>query len=419
MSPSALVFSMLSVAGVALVSAMQHKSPYGAKGPFFHSDSHGLLYRDVRKEDPVIQGIDPDAPKPWKALAQPEGQRKSLCTDGKLLPELYLLGAPKSSSTSLAFDLMNAGMLAVHDPFNDKEFHFFDGMLSWDWRSQEEIELQRQQWLHWMPNCPQDEDGLPATSRKLLADFTPDYMRLVSLPENSMRWGIFPPWNGNSMTQYSLGAMPQGGTWKVNMPPVLRKFYGDENSHRLTMIALIREPLARMQSAWYHAQSFNFTNECVNCRSPSFKSSLEEHVAKARRSPPVYSDWLWTGMYGAQLEQWLEHFSANRLLVIPYAYLMKGDKDAVCRELSTRLEFAIDCESNGIPISHEWSHPHPALEEDVSPEERAPFDEFMVDERARLLRVLADASKAGAYLANFDGDNNNEESIKNWLEAGW
>lgn len=404
----------------AIALPMVNRGPYGAKGPFVHHDPHSSLFREEKIRGHDSDDVNAEVQHAWKAQSQPYGQKTTMCADGKQLPELYLLGAPKSSSTSLAFDLMNAGMMSVHDPFNDKEFHFFDGMLSWDWSDETGIEAERRRWLSWMPDCPQPQGGNAlAQNRKLLADFTPDYLRLVTLPENSLQWGTFPPWNGNNAHQYNLGAQPKGGNWKVNMPPVLRKFYGEGKSHQLTLVSLLREPLARMQSAWYHAQTFNFTNECIDCRSPSFKDSLAEHMEKARQDPPVYSDWLWTGMYGAQLEQWLKSFGASRFLLIPYTYLMKGDKDGICRKLSESLEFTMDCNSDGIPLSHEWSHPHPPLDEDIPLDMRMDFVDFMSEERSRLVRLLAEASKQGAFLASYDGEVGSEESIKSWLENGW
>merc|ERR1712187_533614 len=139
-----------------------------------------------------------------------------------------------------------------------------------------------------------------------------------------------------------------------------------------------------MQSAWYHAQSFHFTNECLDCRSPSFRDSLRDHLSMARRSPPYYSDWIWTGMYGRQIERWMKHFSPQKLLVIPFGYLQHKKKDTICQDLSKLINFTMDCDSKGHEMSHEWSHPHPKLENDAPAELIDDFNDLMKQEKEYL-----------------------------------
>merc|ERR1719198_1171217 len=64
----------------------------------------------------------------------------SLCMDGKLVPKVYLLGAQKSATTSLAFDLMKAGIKSAAG--RSKEW----GML--------ESGASRDEWLEQLPFAP-------------------------------------------------------------------------------------------------------------------------------------------------------------------------------------------------------------------------------------------------------------------------
>jgi len=361
---------------------------------------------------------------PWKPADQPKEASKdpgNLCIDGHLLPELYLLGAPKSSTTTFALDLIFAGIWRVHDQWSDKEFHFFDGMMEWEFKGDDGFEAQRTNWMRWFPECPTAKRaGLPEGEdppRRLLADFTPDYMRMVPLPLGSKRFGTFPPWSGNG--RFRLGQMPAHGDTVVSLPPILHRLYGEQGSKRVAMIALLREPLARMQSAWYHAQSFNFTNECVDCKAPNFRVSLREHLAMATKNPPTYTDWVWTGMYGHQLERWLHHFEASRLFVVPMGYLMKGDKDAICRRLSQHVRFNIDCDSKGRAMDHEWSHPHPPMSEDIGKYLQDQFSTFMEPHTDHLVKVLSENSLKGTVLATYEGQLGNHDAVKEWLVQGW
>lgn len=237
-------------------------------------------------------------------------------------------------------------------------------------------------------------------------------MRLIPFTEK--QWGNFPPWKA----AYELGRTPAGGFLPVNLPPLLKKFYG-EQSKQLKFVALLREPLARMQSAWYHSQSFDFRNECVDCRAPDFETALRKHMSLALGSPPQYSDWLFTGFYAMQLEEWLEHFDAHQFYVIPTLYMEQGNKDKICKKISVDLDFAIDCDSHGAPMSHDWSHPHPKLEDDIPEDLRAEFGHMMQEREERLVEILTQAQVAGATLAEYNGKTGSQEDIAKWLKDGW
>merc|ERR1719491_2212548 len=45
----------------------------------------------------------------WEQMNQTRGTSRNMCVDGKLYPEFYSLGPPKTASTSLSIDLAGAG----------------------------------------------------------------------------------------------------------------------------------------------------------------------------------------------------------------------------------------------------------------------------------------------------------------------
>jgi len=375
---------------------------------FFSRGLHQKRKQETSTDFEVTSGI-------W----QPRKQKMSdsMCVDGRLVPQLYLLGAPKSSTTTLATELMHAGVQSVHDENSVKEFHFFDGRMNWRYTSPEELEDEKQEWLRTMPKCPASvEDG---GRREVLADFTPDYLRMVEMPEQDDLVGTFPPWPWSDEEQpVLLGRKPEGAIQDVNLPPLLQTFYGNDNARRISFVALLREPLARMQSAWYHAQSFDFTNECVDCKSDSFLTSLQTHLDGFSLEKKQLTDWLWTGMYGLHLQGWLKTFSPDQFLVIPYKELMYGDKDQVCRRLAVHVSLFIGCQSNGQDIMHEWSHEHPPLEEDAPQEMRDRFNELFLWQRDYLVWTLTEGLRDGMVLANYYGKGD-RETVQTWLLNGW
>merc|ERR1719469_415544 len=116
------------------------------------------------------------------------------------------------------------------------------------------------------------------------------------------------------MTPNNLRMVPGETTYGksefINLPNTLLNFYG-HMSKQITFVAMIREPLSRMQSAWYAARECDNHAICMkDCSGTSFDADLREAMLNAHKEPPLYTEWLWTGMYGRQLEQWLKKFDA-------------------------------------------------------------------------------------------------------------
>jgi len=332
---------------------------------------------------------------PWRPAPQAPGS-KSLCAEGRLLPELYVLGAKKSATTSLAHDLVGAGVRCMRARYNDKEFHFFDGRMNLTAQTQIDLKAQRRAWMEQLPACPAEYGG---SQRRLLADFTPNNLPLVPLPG-----------------KVALFAKPSTG----DLPTVLRSFYGEDAARRLSLVVLIREPLARMQSGWYHQAAMmrkHKRNQTIVCS--TFNCALRIVINQARKTPPVYSLSLWSSMYAAQLKTWLSAFSPKQLYVIPFQEYTHGNKDTICRDLSRRMNFAITCDSQGASVMHAWHHPHPPPEEDVDPQLRKDFSVLMHHEEKELVEVLTRAHQQGAGLANYDGETSSQEQVRAWLHAGW
>jgi len=336
---------------------------------------------------------------------------QQICVEDKVLPQLFLLGAQKCATTSLALDLMQAGVTVYNvSTGGDKEAHFFD---KWPKLAQSDnnISKQREEWLLQMPTCSKSPGSI-------IADFTPSNLRSVPLPAGTRptgsHWGLWFLHHSDTELLASDGR-------EMDLPRTLRHFYNHKVSRKLVFVVMLREPLSRMQSAWYHAaQPYSHWRQCRDCKGDTFAKALNATLHKSMAPIPFYDDWLWTSMYGRHLEHWMYHFAPNQFYIIPYRQYTHGNKSAICRGIATRLSPGLKCseiDTKEAALSN--SHEHPALQDDCPSEVRKLFHKRMKPEKQLLLQVLALANEDGAALANYFGATGALLPIHSWLRNWW
>lgn len=323
----------------------------------------------------------------WGNLSRPGGD-ENLCISGRLAPELYVLGAPKAATTSLWMDTDRAGIkMPERSLFMGKEFRFF---LVEDYN--EDISKLKKKWLGNMPKCIRE-------SREVVADFNPHNLGSVVGSLNPSR---------------KIGA---------GLPPLLQDLYA-ERASSLTFLVMLREPIARMQSHWHmHKKSYPF----IDMGATTFGDSMERLYAALEKKPKAAGrqrewTWLWESMYGTHLPVWLEHFAADRFLVVPMKEYTQGNAQAVCRELSSRMRFPIDCAGSNpesLQRTNTNVHDHVHVEEELTADLFEKFKGFFDTSNRVLFRTLSKASTGGAYLANYDGAPGDVVAIRTWLKQGW
>jgi len=347
---------------------------------------------------------------PWRP-GTAQRDRTPLCDQGKLLPELYVLGAKKASTTSFASDLMEAGIDSVAG--HQKEWHFYDSRM--DWRNAGDpssLMKEYRRWLDELPPCPRTRVQGDPFKQTVLADFTPENMLMVPLPVESSVRGPLPPWayRGES-------AKFQVDDDKVNLPKVLMMFYGQRASS-LVFTILLREPLHRMQSGWYAFRSGSSGKSQWEC-SASFSCALKDRLELVEQQPPTYRNAVFSSMYGLQVTEWLMHFEATQFVFVPYKIYVTGEKDSICFALAKRLKFAMQCDSLEKPASFKWHTTHPSLDKDITSELLLRWREFLKPDEDLLLAKLTSASKEGAHLAGYGGPAGSKDNITTWLQRGW
>merc|ERR1719476_1112610 len=155
-----------------------------------------------------------------------------------------------------------------------------------------------------------------------------------------------------------------------NLPKVLRHFYR-EWSQDITFVIMLREPLARMQSAWYYFRRYvdkTGVDVCDSwlpgCNESSFQDAVAGSVSAARSSSPSYSMLLWQSMYARHLEGYLAEFEAAQFVIVPFLHYVKFNPHAACAALNRRLNVDMNCQ-NFTP-SRENVHAHPPLASSLS-----------------------------------------------------
>mmetsp|Transcript_95023 Transcript_95023/g.297170 ORF Transcript_95023/g.297170 Transcript_95023/m.297170 type:complete len:415 (-) Transcript_95023:292-1536(-) len=345
-------------------------------------------------------------------------QAGNLCIEGKQVPELYLLGEPKAASTSVAQAFEDVGAVAAvqsdyaerpwwHQlPPNrrlsprghlvaDKERHFFD-----DW-----LELYKPtdprllpDFLSQLPACAED--------RKVAADCTPSNLHMTPMPF------------GAKSTGFAYGDLCGPDLPYTNLPWMLHRLYG-RSSSRLAFVINLREPLHRMQSAWYHAMQISFLSVCRDCKALSFVEALTATLDRFEQTPRKYDDWLWHSMPSLQLPWWHSEFDARQLFVLGTHEYGRSGFRPLCEALEPFLGVDWDCEATR-ENTHANTHSHPPLsEEPISAALERQFNRTFEPDTHRLVKELASLQSQGATLIGYQGAAGSVRDVEAWLRQAW
>jgi len=346
------------------------------------------------------------------------GEAGNLCIQGKQVPELYLLGEPASGTTSMSEDLMAEGVIAAvqtdyderpwwHQPPPGmwvaphgglkltKERHFFD-----DW-----LELYKPTDPRLLPDFLSQ---LPACSqvREVVADLSAINLQMTPMPR------------GANSTGFSYADLRGPDLPYVNVPWMLRQVYGSSGS-RLAFIVILREPLDRMHSAWYHAQQIDFLAVCSDCKALSFVEALTATLDRFEQTPRKYDDWLWHSMPSLQLPWWHSEFDARQLYILGTRAYGRSGFGPLCEALEPALGVDWACNMIREP-RHSNTHHHRSLaEEPISAALELQFNRTFGPDTRRLVDELASLQSQGATLVGYQGAAGSVRDVEAWLRQAW
>jgi len=338
---------------------------------------------------------------------------RATCLKGRQVPTLYILGAQKAATTSLFHDLESLGLMYVTNSDNGKEFHFLD---NWEEKAGNYSYETHIAWLGKMPFCPTEGD-----EQKVLMDATPCDVRMVPLPTGTRPTGSH--WGRYFLTH--KGTLPSTSGSEMDLPGLLQQFYG-EHQRKLVFVVMLREPLSRMQSAWYHSRTVDPAElpweQCRDCMAASFAEALNATVARASSPSPTYDDWMWASMYGRQLKHWMSVYDSSHFIIVPQRTYINDGNVKACMDVARKLDLSLNCqalEGQGANPSTMNAHKHPPLEGDAPQELQNKFKEVIERENTILFETLATAHVNGASLTGYIGPAGDRDQIKEWLERSW
>jgi len=327
---------------------------------------------------------------------QDAGAAPNLCIDGKLVPSFYLLGAQKCATSSFAHELAKAKNVVLPEMASwngkqrnlfRKELHFFD--------YPDRYNHGKPFWLQHFPQCP--------STHMVAADFTPSYL----------------------------------STWEA--PNRLKQMYGI-HSGRLTFLIILREPLARMQSSYYHGISGSWVSKQYG----SFELYADWAVWKYHhgqyrkfhdcRAKSVDADFTsYTGvpfslsLYKDQIANWLQYFSPQQFMVAPFKAYVKpasGNKLGLVKSVASWR--GIDAKippqvTNPQDVPRLNVHSHPSVEADLKPETYRMIKQVfeLATGPAKLAELLSPAMTKGLRLYGYKGTAANKGWIASYIQNSW
>jgi len=346
-----------------------------------------------------------------RGVHNPVGAASNFCDNGKLLPSFYLLGGPKCATTSLSSELGSyGGVRSAPVLWSPKEWKFWESINPG-------IDE------HIVTRMFRDALGKCPDVRLVLGDYSVNNLAAVRHPEN-LDMSPCSCDEQAALRSRSHGVVGAG----ADVPRLLNSAYGPR-AREITFMIMLREPLSRIQSSWYHAKADNFAAwwGFRDCCTTSFNRAMRTILDASNKTvdPPTFRGKLggegsvWASMFGLQLKEYMEFFLPAQMMIVPYKQFVNHDqKLAVCAELRKRLAIGLNCTNH--PDVHENVHEHPPLVNDLQPKVLQLLEKMFEPERKRLVRVILKAHRGGAYLAGFGVNSNLTFTvIDQWLTNNW
>jgi len=328
----------------------------------------------------------------------------NLCMNGRLVPIMILIGAQKSATSSFAEEfaqgynvvLPEMGSWSAQERmFFSKELHFFD--------YPERYNKGKNFWLQHWPTCP--------ATHMVAAEFTPSYL----------------------------------STWEA--PQRIRDVYGNLVGH-LTFVIILREPLSRMQSSFYHGHSSGWVSSTYANFEAYVQGCIKNYQAKQFRlfhstSPSDnkvdHTLYGLTGipftlsLYYDQLKHWFWYYKSYQFVVAPMGAYTKPDAVAGVtaeRNLLAKVAGRAAIQAKLPPPKPKPPrrnvHSHPKVEQDLTPGTYKQIKQLLnsVTGSTRLAELIAPKMSEGLLLYGYQGYLSNPHltgnyRIAHYIEDNW
>jgi len=353
-------------------------------------------------------GFEPPLSKKWQTILQqieelgdrghnvvlPSIKAQRICIKGKLVPSLYLIGTQKAATTNFADKILHTANFVAEPHLDDSEssIHYKElTVFNDEGRLQA---LGKQGWLDYWPDC---EDPV-----EFAMDATPNYLASANAPGNLVSW------------------------------------YG-RLAKQITIVALLREPLARLHSSFYQLQAYSnesketFTSyvhrAVFNAESGCLSGNVYENVSLlAACENPDYApigDPLRLSLYAPELANWLRYFPAKNFVISPwklYTHSEPGNESLVHYVLNGRMNCTFVGDKTALP--DKYHNPRPTFVEAMSsliPEEKEKLKKLVTNlAGGHILAVtLSPFMKKGLVLFGYGGSADDIPAIAKHIEDHW
>mmetsp|Transcript_28913 Transcript_28913/g.52869 ORF Transcript_28913/g.52869 Transcript_28913/m.52869 type:complete len:407 (+) Transcript_28913:64-1284(+) len=341
-----------------------------------------------------------EARRPFAHETQAEaGARgRSICLHNHALPQLYLLGPQKSGTTTVASDLFAGGVRDARsgkhcDDWDCKELHTFENICGYDpvtskpkdgkSRCALMTRAQKQEWVEQFQLCTSDN--------ALLADMTPANLRLPDLA------------------------------------PMMADLYGEFKSS-LRFIILLRNPVARMHSGFYHELQHDNFNGHMDFITMDFTTWLQEEVMprverfntnQTIMETDARMDQFYRSLMSVQLKSWLDTFNPSQFMLVPSSLYFQNAKfrQKVWRQMSEKWGFILQ-----EPLKEELRHDnqgfHPRLEKDSEPSVIQELNsKYFYPDAVNLAKLLSKVIPMGFTLSGYTGPPDSAFEIRSFLQS--
>eukprot|EP00929_Paragymnodinium_shiwhaense_P077620 TRINITY_DN39998_c0_g1_i1.p1 TRINITY_DN39998_c0_g1~~TRINITY_DN39998_c0_g1_i1.p1 ORF type:complete len:455 (+),score=42.51 TRINITY_DN39998_c0_g1_i1:105-1469(+) len=334
---------------------------------------------------------------------------ENLCMDGRLAPELILLGAPKCATSSLADDLFHMG---VHWPLTHwqsigksptfkngrwnglcKELNFFNSRGRYE-------EWSQKGWLRHYPKCSKND-----TRRAVSMDATPAY-----LPNNDLQVAFR-----------------------------MKAIYGSAIA-RVRFVVLLRNPVGRAYSLYCFFRQRNYSGLHDKLAEDYFSSIFH-------RGAETEDFFLNSGSYADDLEHFFGEMDPRQFTIVPWLHYLAPERmrpegvsteDWMSKHPSVLVhilqDLSIPFDPNSLPRKASKANintdkaVYPELREAFKPLTRVKFQSYVLGRSpaTAVARVIARARilthGQGPVLYGYEGaaaELRTKRHVTDWLEHGW
>lgn len=323
----------------------------------------------------------------------------SFCMGGVKVPQLYLLGAQKAGTTTMARDFFDAGIESAATKPRTKELHALDDLC-----------------------------GLKHMRLQTVADWSGKVLSGVCPTDGSAKVIWLKQFNRTcAETEAPLSDMTPENLRMPGLPPTLGAWYGEDKS-RLGFIVALREPLQRMHSGYYQSMTVNplFANESRFATFSDYASTAMKRASRlvaasvgSKLARDYTLDQLYRSMYYLNLKPWLDHFEPRQFVLVPmmrYFDSVEARREVVAT-VHTRFGAAASAERVLI-AGEKHARPHPSLADDVGEEMASKLQRFFEQDTLFLVKEIVGGLRRNLVLSGYKGDGS-QGSVHTYLVENW